>query len=125
MYTLVDITQTGARKGDDLYKCKQQQNYMSFLQTVSLRSNPTIVKQSVEKIKIEHMGFGNKHKGSHRVWSIEFLFEAEDSHSVSMMKADLDYIPIITGIDETAKFPTRAFVTNGDPYRNTIFDTID
>ena len=125
MHTLVDITQTGARRGDDLYLCKQQQNYMSFLQTISMRSNPSILKHTMQKTKIEKYNFGEKHKGSHRVWSIEFFFEAEDSHSISMLTKDLDYIPIITGVSETAKFPTKAFVTNGNPYQNTVFSVID
>jgi hypothetical protein len=124
MHTLVDITQTGARRGDDLYKCKQQQNYMSFLQTISLRSNPTITSQDLQKTKIEKYGFGEKHKGSHRLWSVEFFFEAEDSHSIELLTSDLQYIPIITGINETAKFPTKAFITNDDVYRNTVFNTI-
>jgi hypothetical protein len=125
MHTLVDITQTGARRGDDLYLCKQQQNYMSFLQTISLRSNPTIINQSVQKTSLTNLGFGEKHKGKHRVWSVDFSFEAEDSHNVDLMIKDLEYIPIITGINETAKFPTKAFITNGDPYRNTVFCVID
>lgn len=120
MFTLVDVTETGARRGDDGYRYKQQQNYMTFLQTISLRSNPTIYKNYNEKIDVGGHNFGEKHKGKHQVWIVEFDFEAEDSHSVELMSKDLDYVPIITGISETAKFPTKAFITNGDPYRNTI-----
>lgn len=120
MFTLVDVTETGARRGDDNYRYKQQQNYMTFLQTISLRSNPIISKNTNEKITIEDYNFGEKHKGKHQVWTIEFEFEAEDSHSIDLMIKDLDYVPIITGINETAKFPTKAFITNGDPYRNTV-----
>lgn len=120
MLTLVDITETGARRGDDNYRYKQQQNYMTFLQTISLRSNPIINKKIDERIDISRLNFGEKHKGRHRVWIVEFEFEAENSHSVDLMKKDLDYVPIITGINETAKFPTKVFITNGDPYRNTV-----
>jgi hypothetical protein len=120
MYTLVDVTETGARRGDDIYRYKQQQNYMTFLQTISLRSNPSIHKNTNEKTDLINYNFGEKHKGKHQVWIIEFHFEAENSHSADLMKKDLDYVPIITGINETAKFPTKAFITNGDPYRNTI-----
>ena len=50
LYTLVDITKTNARRGEDKLAYGQQQNYMSMMQTLGLRtnvevSNPTFKKQ--------------------------------------------------------------------------------
>tara|TARA_B110000503_G_scaffold80142_1_gene122857 strand:- start:262 stop:654 length:393 start_codon:yes stop_codon:yes gene_type:complete len=123
--TLVDITHTGARRGDDSYKYKQQQNYMTLLQTISLRSNPTLILITNQKRNIDNSGFGSKHKGNHQVWTMYFEFEAEESHSIDLLITDVNYVPIITGIDETAKFPTKAFICNNNDYNNIFFKLDD
>ena len=41
--TLVDITKTNARRGEDKLAYGQQQNYMSVVQTLGLRTNVGIV----------------------------------------------------------------------------------
>ena len=42
LYTLVDITKTNARRGEDKLAYGQQQNYMSMMQTLGLRTNVEI-----------------------------------------------------------------------------------
>lgn len=121
LYTLVDITKTGARRGEDPYRYKQQQNYMTLLQTISLRSNPIVNDVVFETRPISNLGFGSKHKGKHKVWSMTFEFESPQSHSLFFLKRDLNLVPVLTGIDETAKFPTKVFVTSDSDYINTIF----
>ena len=44
LFTKVDITKTNARRGDDPFKMKQQQNYLTVLQTIGLRVNPILSK---------------------------------------------------------------------------------
>ena len=39
MTTLVDITETGARRGEDPLAYRQQQNFLTVLQTIGLRTN--------------------------------------------------------------------------------------
>ena len=82
LITLIDITETGARRGEDMRECQQQQNFLTLFQTISLRANP-IVKRSpkVEKCNIGNLGFGKKYKGTHRVWSWTFEFEGEDQEN--------------------------------------------
>jgi len=70
--TLIDITDAQARKGDDIIKVNQQQNYLAALQTVSLRSNPTIKKSTCETTDV-HIG---NYKGVHKVWHLHLLPKA-------------------------------------------------
>ena len=122
--TLVDITETGARRGDNMYQYKQQQNYLSLLNTISLRSNPTIVKLSNEKIDITELGFGEKYKGRQQVWTFVIEFESLESHNPFFMRKDVQMVPIFNGLNETAKFPDQCFVAEGK-YCNITFNTID
>ena len=121
--TLVDVTETGARRGDNLYQYKQQQNYLSLLNTISLRSNPIIVDQSNQKISLDGLGFGSKYKNRQQVWSLILEFESNWSHSDFFMKRDIEFVPIITGLNETAKFPNQCFLSSGE-YTNIIFSLI-
>jgi hypothetical protein len=85
MYTLVDITKTGARKGDDLFKIKQQQNYLTAENTISIRSNPIIK-------NINKQFDDNKQTD---VWIIDFDFENQNAHSIEMLTNDFDLVPVI------------------------------
>ena len=44
IHTLVDITETGSRRGEDPKQYRQQQNFLTVMQTIGLRVNPTYVK---------------------------------------------------------------------------------
>ncbi len=121
LLTLIDITNTGARKGDDYRKQQQQQNYLTAVQTISLRSNPIIhQKPTVKKQSVSNLGFGEDIKGSHCVWTLDFEFESE-SHNLDLLIKDFDLVPVISGLDETAKLEPCAFLTNGRSNRNTVF----
>lgn len=85
MYTLVDITKTGARRGDDLFLINQQQNYLTAENTISIRANPII--KNVSKQFDEHKQAD--------VWIIDFDFENETSHSIEMLINDFDLVPVI------------------------------
>ena len=85
MFTLVDITKTGARRGDDPFAVKQQQNYLTAENTISIRANPII--KNVSKHFDE-----NKQVD---IWIIDFDFENETSHSIEMLINDFDLVPVI------------------------------
>jgi hypothetical protein len=124
--TLIDITETGARRGEDFYQYNQQQNFLTLYQTISLRANP-IVKRSpaVEKCNIGNFGFGKKYKGVHRVWSWIFEFESKDQHSLEFLENDVDLVPIITNLDETVKLDIGAFIIKDEQNTNIFFKEID
>ena len=122
LLTLIDITKTDARRGDqsDLYK--QQQNFFSVLQTISLRANPTIEQSpEVKKLNVKGLGFGTEFEGDHRVWSLLFSFEQESSHSLDMLKEDFAMVPFIHNLSETARFKENAFNTTDRKQTNIVF----
>ena len=123
--TLVDITETGARRGEDIHKYNQQQNFLTLYQTISLRANP-IVKQSpvISTENISNYGFGKKYKNKQNIWTFVYEFENDEQHSIEMMKQDFDFVPFITGLDETVKFQVSTFVTDNDDFTNIIFSCI-
>ena len=123
--TLIDISPTGARKGDSMFKYKQQQNYLSFLNTLQMRSNVNTSDVKHEKRSIEDIGFGEKYKGRQMVWEMEFTFDQSGSHHPMFMRNDLDLVPIFTGLHETVKCPTKAFILEDSKYCNTIIEEID
>ena len=119
LYTLIDITQTNARRGEDPFAQKQQQNYMTALQTISLRANPIIQSQPVmETASCKDLGF--EFKGKQNIWSLEFEFESEGQHSLELLNLDFNYVPIIKNLNETIDLDPCAFITfNG--HSNTKF----
>ena len=124
IHTLVDITETGARRGEgDAYK--QQQNYMTVLQTVGLRSNPSNVKVSTANTAIGNLGFGKKYKGQQSMWTFDFDIEYEAGHSIELLTKDFDMVPFISGLEETAKFERSIFYTQDLDLTNIIFEEID
>ena len=125
LLTLIDITQTNARKGDDIYRQHQHQNYLTAIQTISLRSNPIIKKQPlVEEKSIDTLGFGTKIKGKHKLWTLEVEFESFEQ-GMETLKNDMDLVPVINNLDESIVLEIGAFLTNGSPYRNTVFIETD
>lgn len=118
--TLVDITNTNAKR-ENRFEYQQQQNYLTLLQTISLRSNPNIIEPpTVAKVNT-NKDFGIK--GNNNVWTMVFDFEAAHSHSVEMLVGDLDLVPVIANLNETVKLePSAFFTTNGKI--NTIFSEV-
>lgn len=122
LLTLVDITRTNARRGDDLFLQKQQQNYLTALQTISLRANPIINSSPInEERSIKGLGFGSKYTGKQQVWRLNFAFESEEQHNLNYLLHDFNYVPIIDKLNETANFLDAAFITQSNEYTNTVF----
>jgi hypothetical protein len=121
--TLVDITETRARKGDDPQLVKQQANFMTLYNTIGLRTNATEFDITVSKEDAKT--FGSSFKGKKSVWTIEFYVEAEASLSVDMMLNDFDLVPFITDLTEDAKFDSSVFRTQDPAHTNIIFEQLD
>lgn len=122
LLTLVDITKTDARRGDQSNLYKQQQNFFSVVQTISLRANPVINRDpACEKQPVKGLGFGSAFTGEQLVWILPFEFEQASSHSIELLKQDFDMVPFINGLDETVKFKESAFMTNDSRKTNIVF----
>ena len=113
LYTTVDITNTRARKGADPDAYKQYQNYMTVLQTIGMRSNPTVDKDP--KVIDNYPNFGNN-----KVWKFEFDIEYEGGHSIELLQNDFSLVPFISGLTETAQFSDNVFITEGKK-QNIVF----
>jgi hypothetical protein len=123
LHTLIDVTETGARRGQDPFEYKQQANYMTLYQTIGLRTNATNFKVSSEERSAGTLGFG--YKGKQKVWTVEFDVEAEASTSVEIMESDFDLVPVIKGLTETVDIDPACFRTKKSDNCNIVFERND
>jgi hypothetical protein len=128
-YTLVDITATGVThyRPDQEYQRNQQRNWETVLQTIGLRTQPMMVKGPVvlETNLNDGWEFGENYQGSHCVWAWTFGVEHEDVYgtyddATAGLLKDFEQVPVITGLDETARFMLPIFYPYG-PIKNIYF----
>lgn len=131
IHTLVDITdsqQTRREPGREI-EYKQHQNYMTLLQTASMRVNLLDIKVSVNDTK-DHT-FGSLYKGKQRVWTFRFFIEYEGGFAdatgnpVGLLLSDLNFIPIITDLTESASIDPPMLNTQDVDNFNTIIEVVD
>jgi hypothetical protein len=124
-YTLIDITETRARfsKTDPVWH--QQQNYLTFVQTLGLRVNTIIDKVESKMIDITDLGFGSKYKGSQQVWTGLFYIEYEHGLSEEILVNDFNLVPVINNLQETITLKDCVFDTKNKQSKNTIFKCVD
>ena len=126
IHTLVDITETGSRRGEDPKQYRQQQNFLTVMQTIGLRVNPTYVKApAVVKEVPSKLGLGTSYKTKQSVWKYVFDMEYDGALDIETLVNDFDLIPIITGLDETAKFDNAHFLTKDTALTNITFQIDD
>lgn len=126
LHTLVDITETGARRGEDPKQHRQQQNFLTVMQTIGLRVNPTYVKPPYTAIDLpKKYNLGTKYKNKQTIWSYVFDIEYEGALDIHTLVNDFDLIPIITGLDETAEFDNAHFLTQNPANTNISFEIDD
>lgn len=122
LITLVDITETGARFNKNDPAWHQQQNFITVMQTIGLRVNIHYDHApEVSKTQVKDLGFGSQFKGSQKVWTFEFATDFENALDMDMLMSDFDIIPIITGLEESAKFENPVFKTADPAQKNIIF----
>lgn len=123
-YTLVDITATGVIRGEDELLRNQQRNWETVLQVIGIRTQPLEI--TTPKIYYEidfdviETEFGEFYKtqGLHTVWMWEFSVEHDDvfrrgDDPLALLHESFDQVPIITGLNESAKFLLPIFYTSG------------
>lgn len=126
LYTLVDITETNARRGNDPKEFRQHQNFLTVMQTIGLRVNPTYVNppQIINEIPSKY-NLASKYKTKQSIWEYAFDIEYEDALDIDTLVNDFNLIPIITGLDETAKFENAHFLTKNTTNNNIYFEIVD
>jgi hypothetical protein len=114
--TLVDITRTQARR-DEIDKVKkfQQANFDSLRQAIELRSN---VEWVDDPTKFSGRLPDNTVEGKANYWCWQFSVERDlvfesDGDPVALLKQDINGVPVIAGLEETAELTPSAFITQG------------
>lgn len=122
LVTLIDITETGELRGNSKQR-NQQRNWESVIQVLSLKTQPTIIEGPV---RIDDMDF-RQHKnilqvfgefykelpGLQSLWAIKFNAELTDIYSIDQLYEDFEQVPVILGLDETARFMLPLFHSYG------------
>ena len=119
-YTLVDITNTGVTRdrGTQELERNQQRNWETVIQCISLRAQPMGLIQQVVDANLENYEFGEMYTGTHRVWSFAFTVEHESvfqyiDKPLHYLDESFDQVPVITYLNETARFMLPIFWTAG------------
>jgi hypothetical protein len=119
-YTLVDITATGVIRGDnDSQERNQQRNWETLLQCIGLRTQPQNIIEPVGMLEnINYLEFGDFYPGEQRVWSWSWTVEREGVYDLpgaplGGLLQDLEQVPIVTGLTETARFMLPIFYPYG------------
>ena len=130
--TLIDITETNIIRGNSKER-DQQRNWETVLQVLGLKTQPIIIEGSV---KVEDIDF-RTHVGSQTFfgdfylnfsypqsfWGVGFTSEHDDVYQIEQLYKDFDTVPIILGLDETAKFMLPIFHSYGTLKNIHIFDS--
>lgn len=113
--TLVDITRTNAMKTEpDQLKILQQANFNSLRQAIELRSN--VEWQRDPEKRDGRLPPPFEGRASHWIWEFENEREdlfLKDGDQTLLLKEDLQGVPVITGLGETADISPAAIQTLG------------
>jgi hypothetical protein len=119
-YTLVDITETGVTRdrGTQELERNQQRNWETVLQCIGLRAQPMHMVCKVSRAELSEYEFGEMYTGMHQIWSFAFTVEHEnvfqkEKDKLYYINQSFDQVPIITGLNETARFLLPIFYTSG------------
>ena len=113
--TLVDITRTmPSRSETDQKKIAQQANFNSLVQAIGMRSNVTWDRDPIAEMgRVADQNIKAMH------WRLEFFVEREqvflkDQDAVGLLKTDLDGVPVIVGLNDSADINPACFFSQGD-----------
>jgi len=123
--TVIDITETNARKHDDSLLQQQQANYLTVLQPVGLRVQLKPIECKTYVGDVSSFGFGSSIQDKQRYWTFEFTYDQVGAVTLNTLIDDFDLVPIITGLNDTAIITNSAFRTKHKADRNIIFKLSD
>jgi hypothetical protein len=127
--TLVDITATGVIRhtaANELQR-NQQRNWETVLQCISIKAQPQLIEGPYCKQVIvdQTTAFPDIYFGEQRVWFFSFGVDYEDvflekDDPVGALDSTFSKVPIICGLDETARFMLPIFYPYG-AIKNILF----
>ena len=120
-FTLVDITRTGVthNRPEHEHQRNQQRNWETVIQCMGLRTQPLDIRgPKTMEMYIDQDTFGEMYQGRQRVWCWTFYAErtgtwAEDGNELALLHKDFNEVPVIQGLEETARFILPIFYTKG------------
>ena len=120
--SLVDITATGVIRHtpENETKRNQQRNWETVLQCIGLTAQPQLIEgpQTFE-YEIDHQSvFGEMYHGLQKIWVFSFAVESDDvftigNDPVGRLDENFSQVPIICGLEETARFILPIFYPHG------------
>ena len=119
--SLIDITKTGVTRSHDVDNLarNQQRNWETLVQCLGLRCQAQYIQGPVAvDTDLDDLDFGEMYTGNQRVWVWTWAVEnpevyADKEDPLGALKTDFEQIPIITGLDETARFLLPIFYPHG------------
>ncbi len=127
--TLVDVTPTGVTRTNGLHR-DQQRNWETVLQCIGIKTQPLQVSapSAVDVENISTFKFGDFYTGPQRVWYWTWAVEPADIYDLpnqplASLQKDFEQVPIITGLEETARFMLPIFYPYGT-IKNIYFERI-
>ena len=120
-YSLVDITATGVIRGTDpdAVDRNQQRNWETVLQCIGLRTQPHNISVPIRtSVDLDLMEFGDFYTGTQTVWAWSWTVEVTGVYDLSNrplggLIKDFEQVPIICGLEETARFMLPIFYPHG------------
>ena len=119
-YSLVDITATGVTRcsDPDSLERNQQRNWETVLQCISLRTQPLNIKEPVSFLHEVGSEFGDFYQGTHKIWTWSWAVEREGIYAMSGsslggLQRDFEQVPVVVGLEETARFMLPIFYPYG------------
>lgn len=113
-FTLIDITATGIIKGESRTR-DQQRNWETVLQVLGLKTQPIIINYPGKWLdeNLKDFEFGDFYEGYQTIWAWQFRGEREEFYNLEILQQDFDQVPVILGLEETARFMLPVFFTHG------------
>jgi hypothetical protein len=127
-FSLVDITATGIIRGNNIDEVKrnQQRNWETVIQCMGLRAQPQHIQEPVAtEVALDHLEFGDFYSGVQTVWMWQWTVESSGVYGQDLvaLHQDFEQVPIVTGLDETARFMLPIFYPYGT-IKNVYFKQI-
>ena len=121
-FTLVDVTATGVIRSQDSNNMErnQQRNWETLLQCIGLRTQPQNIQEPIVST-VEDIGvaeFGDFYAGFQKIWTWSWTVEREGVYDLAGtplagLLQDIEQVPIVTGLEETARFMLPIFYPYG------------
>jgi hypothetical protein len=127
--TLIDITETKQyrKEPDKELEIKQQQNFLTLMQTIGMRVNPSYPRPPAINLNFKQEKlFGSKIAMPQKAWKFDFYFDYHggltdgQGNPCGLLLDDLHLIPVISDLTESVALDLAVFNTKSPEFKNTV-----